>query len=459
MRTTIDLLKYERRARIYFAALAQSALGTGAAHIALLVIAYERFESAWAISLVLLADLVPAMLLGPIFGAAADRWSRRSCMVVADIARMAAFLGIVAVDSFTATVAFALLAGVGTGLFTPAALSSLPSLVEPSRLPAATSIYGAIADLGFIVGPALSAAALLFSGPETILWVNAATFAISAVVLSRLRFGAAPSQGETPGVGRRRSLLREARVGVVALAKMAGIRAVVLGSGAMLLVGGAFNVAELPLATDVLGAGEAGFGALATLYGTGFIVGSLAGSRGGDSPELKRWFLIGLALTGAGLVASGTAPNIAVAMLAFALAGLGNGLVLVYERLLIQTTVDDSLMARVFGVRDGLTAWAFAAAFVIGGALVEALGPRAVLIAAGAAGLIVWVATKVALRRTWRVAPSAGLAGGVRVLGHGAAGENRPNLVDGSGRRLAGLDHPSHSGDDSRVELGTGVIE
>ena len=57
---------------------------------------------------------------------------------------------------------------------------------------------------------------------------------------------------------------------------------------------------------------------------------------------LKRRFLGGLALVGAGFIACGIAPAFAAAVPAFALAGIGNGLLLVYERLLIQTTVDDS---------------------------------------------------------------------------------------------------------------------
>jgi MFS family permease len=151
---TLDLLRHERLARVYYAVLAQSALGNGAAYIALLVVAYERFHSAWAISLILLADFVPAMLFGPIFGAAADRWSRRNCLILSDVVRGVAFLGIALVDSFAATVVLALLAGAGTGLFNPASLAAVPSLVKPERLPAATALYGAITDLGFIVGPA-----------------------------------------------------------------------------------------------------------------------------------------------------------------------------------------------------------------------------------------------------------------------------------------------------------------
>lgn len=387
-------------ARVYYAVLAQSALGNGAGYVALLVIAYDRFNSAWAISLVLLADLVPAMLFGPLFGAAADRWSRRRCMVVADAIRAVAFAGVALVDSFAATFALALLAGVGTGLFTPAALAAVPSLVKPERLAAATALYGAIMDLGFIAGPAIAAVALLAGGPETILVGNAITFALSGAVLSWLKFGAAPlpdgAAEERPG------LLREARDGLRALAGMVGIRAVVIASGAMLLFAGLFNVAELPFATEELDAGDAGFAVLAAIYGFGFVAGSLSGSRGGEPSILKRRFLGGLGLVGAGFLACGIAPNIAVAMPAFALAGVGNGLLLVYERLLIQMTVPDSMMARVFGAKDGLTAWAFAAAFLVAGGLIEALGVRTVLLIAGAGGLVVWVLSTLVLRETWQ---------------------------------------------------------
>jgi len=406
---TLDLLRHERVARLYFAVLAQSALGNGAGYIALLVVAYERFHSAWAISLILVADLVPAGLFGPVLGAAADRWSRRNCLILSDILRGTAFLAIGLVDGFPATVALALLAGVGTGLFNPASLAAIPSLVRPERLPAATALYGALTDLGFILGPALAALLLLLGGPEVILYANAATFAVSALALTRLSFGAAPPRDHDAGP--RPSLLREARDGLAALAGMAAVRTVVVASGAMLLAAGLFNVAELPFAKDELDAGNAGFGALTAIYGLGFVCGSLSGSRGGEPRLLKRRFLGGLALVGAGFLACSVAPGLAVGLAAFAIAGIGNGLLLVYERLLIQTTVDDTLMARVFGVRDGLSAWAFAAAFLAAGALIEAFGVREVIALAGVGALIVWAISGFALRRAWE-APNASVGAG-----------------------------------------------
>src|SRR5919106_252165 len=184
MRPVLDLLRHERRARIFFLALAQSSLGTGAAYVALLLVAYERFHSPWAIGLILLADVVPAMALGPVFGAVADRWSRRSAMIIADLLRVAAFAGIALVDGFVPSLLLALLAGVGTGLFTPSALAALPSVVAEGRLPAASALYGAVMDLGFVTGPGLGALALLAGGPEMILAFNAVTFGMSAALLA-----------------------------------------------------------------------------------------------------------------------------------------------------------------------------------------------------------------------------------------------------------------------------------
>ncbi len=435
MRESIDLLRSEPRARVFFAVLTQSALGTGAGYIALLLIARDRFDSPWAVTLVLLADVVPAMLLGPVFGAAADRWSRRWCTVAADVMRAVAFGGVALVGSFEATVGFALLAGIGTGLFTPSALAALPSLVdEPRRVPATTSLYGAIADLGFTAGPAMAAAFLLFVGSaEAITAVNAVSFGASAVVLTFLRFGAAPVLVGDPE--RRRSLAREAREGVRTVSRLSGIRAILVASSAALFCAGLFNVGELFFATEDLKASEAGFSVLVTLFGVGFIVGSLSGSQGGTLPELKRSYLIGLAAMGGGLLATGLAPVFGVALATFALAGFGNGVVLVYERLLIQRTVSDELTGRVFGIKDSMASWAFAIAFLAAGAAISLVGTRALLIVAGGIGIAVWAASAVLLRDTWNTDDAAveerELEGGPHVGAGGAVGQHGPDVVRG----------------------------
>jgi MFS family permease len=398
VRTTFQLLRLERQARVFFLVLAQSSLGTGASYVALLLIAYERFHSPWAVGLVLLADLLPAAVLGPILGAAADRWSRKLCAVVADVIRAGAFLGIALVDPFVATLVFALLAGIGNALFKPAVLAGLPSLVAPERAAAATSLYGAITDFGFTAGPVVTAAALLVMDPEGVMLINGVTFGLSAIVLWRIAWGGkvTPEEGET-----RESLLHEARLGLTAAARMPGIRVVIAASAGAMLIGGIFNVAEPLFATETLGTSDSGFALLVGAFGLGFIAGSLRGAEGGGPPILRRRYLQGAFVMGIGWVASGTSPNLGLALLAFGLAGFGNGLLLVHERLLIQAVVPENLQGRIFAVSDTVVSWAFALAFVTAGPLLETLGIRETIVIGGGVALAFAAAAALGLRNQW----------------------------------------------------------
>jgi MFS family permease len=399
VKEVLALLRAESRARWFFVALTQSALGTGAAYPALLLIAYGRFDSPWAISLVLVADLAPAMFLGPVFGAFADRWSRRWCAVAADVVRAGAFIGIVLTQDFALTLAFAVLAGAGTALFTPAALAGLPSLVSKGRVPAATSLYGAIADLGFTAGPGLAAVVIVLAGPEEILLLNGITFALSALVLARLPFGFRPASAARADDRSRPSLLRETREGLATVARMRGIRVVIAGSTAALFFGGLFNVGELLFVTEDLDAGDAVYSILVAVFGLGFVFGSLAGSRGGPPALLRRRFLQGTVLMGLGFVLAGLAPTAVVALLTFMLAGFGNGLLLVHERVIVQETVPDELLGRAFGVKDALASWAFGLAFFAAGGLLTVVESRELIIGSGVGGLVVAAGCAIALRR------------------------------------------------------------
>lgn len=445
MQPALDLLRHERRARVFLAVVLQSALGTGAGYVALLLIAHDRYESPWAISLVLLAELLPAMLLGPLFGALADRWSRKNCMVLADSLRALAFVGVVLVDSFEATVLLAGLAGIGTGLFNPSVLAALASVVdEPRRVPAVSSLYGVAGDFGYTGGFALSATLLLLlGGPVGILLVTAATFAVSALALSRLRFGASPDR---PDDGHP-AFTQEIVEGVRATVGMRDVRTILIGSAAGLVCIGVFNVTELLFLTEELGASDAGFSLLVMCFAIGFVGGSISASRGGAAATFKRRYLLGVLLLGVGMVATGTADNYVLVAITLACIGCGNGLLLVYERLLIQVTVSDHLIGRVFGAKDALTAWAFGIAFLIGGVLVSEWGPRGPILLSGGVAIAIYLVLAVALRGEWSDdVEEAPLDGRADAVGADVAvgGQDGADVI---GRRREGigvesLDHP-----------------
>src|SRR5215217_5659778 len=173
--------------RRFFAAHAQSCLGSGLAYVALPLLAYDRFGSAWAVVAVLLPDLLPAVILGPLIGALVDRWGWRLCAMLGDAIRCAAFLLLLFGESLPLLTGGAALAGLGTALFGPAALAGLPQLAPGDRRPAVMGLFGALDDLGLTLGPALAAALLFVMPTDGLLALNALSFAISAGLIAGIR--------------------------------------------------------------------------------------------------------------------------------------------------------------------------------------------------------------------------------------------------------------------------------
>ena len=85
-------------------------------------------------------------------------------------------------------------------------------------------------------------------------------------------------------------------------------------------------------------------------------------------------------------------------MLAFAVAGIGNGLFLVTVRVLMQKLIPEQAHGRAFGLLDAIDSWGFGAAIVAGGALAASVGGRITFAIAGAAALLVLIAAARAVR-------------------------------------------------------------
>jgi MFS family permease len=409
----VGLLKKEPQAPRFFGAYGQSALGTGAGYVAIVLVAYERFHSPLAISLILLADIAPPMVLGPLFGAAADRWSRRRAAILADAARALAFTGIALTGSYALTFVLALVAGCGTALWKPAVMAALPSVVSRERLPAATALYGALTEIGYTVGPGLAAIVLLFSGSRVVLGANAVSFAASALILSTMSFGSRPARPVNE-VQDSSSLLREARRGVGLAARTPAVRNVIVATSSILFFGGLINVAEL-LLSNQLGVGKTGYAVLVTASGVAIAGGSLLGRGGGALAVLQRKFLVGIALFAAGFVVASASPVFAGVVAGVALGGLGNGMVIVFQRLILQRCVEEDRLGRVFGVQVALDGAAFTSSYLVAAGLLALVGPRALFVIAGAGATIVALASTWALRRAGAVSREAAIADGSRL--------------------------------------------
>jgi MFS family permease len=366
--------------RRFFLAHLQSQLGSGAAYVALVLIAYQRFRSGWAVALVLLADFLPGIVLSAPFGALADRCSRRALAVGADLLRAGAFVALALVPSFPATLALALLAGVGSAMFQPAVNAALPELVTKEQRSAATALYGALSNIGLTVGPGLTALVLLFSSPAAVLAVNGATFLVSAALLSGVALGRGSAQHSEASVWSATS------AGARAIVRIPGLSPLLLIGAMTILAAALMNVAEPLLAIGPLAAGNAGYSLLVGVYGAGMVAGSLVNATAGlRVAGLRRRWLVGVGLNGIGMLGSAVAPSMTWATASFALTGLSNALIIGPELRLFQELVSERLLGRAFGVRDMLSNVAFVLAFVAAGVLLSLLGVRSLFALGGSA--------------------------------------------------------------------------
>ena len=383
-----------RGARRFFFAHAQSSIGSGIAMVGLPLLAYDHYHSAWALTAVLLCELLPAVALGPVLGALADRLPRRTSLVAADVLRAGAFGALALVPSLHLMVACALVAGIGTALFNPTALASLSRVASPPHRPAAMSLYSALDDLGLTLGPALAGALLVAFDPHILMAVNSATFAISAGLLGTLPLSSPPRRP----VG---SLLASVRTGARAIAAIPGVRLLLASSTVAVVAVGMVNVGEVVLARELLGIGGSGLAALMTASGVGTCLGSTFGVRTGTSWQWRRAYLAGLACMAADLVLCAFVPYFPLLLLTFSLGGFGNGLALVHDRLLLAHAVPEALHGRLFALHKTCTSAAFVAAFVAAGALISVLGVQAMFLCGGMALIVIILVVRPPLKALW----------------------------------------------------------
>ncbi|HEY7922312.1 MAG TPA: MFS transporter, partial [Vicinamibacteria bacterium] len=182
----LDLVARVPSFRLLFLATLGSGFGTWLAFVALAIDVKDRTDSGPWVSALLIADILPAVAIGLLAGPLVDRLSRKGLMIGSDLLRAAIFCLLPFASSPGMIVVLAALAGVGTGLFRPAVYAGLPNLVDDRDLPNANGLIQGVENLTWAIGPLLGGALVAAAGPDPAYWVNAATFAASALLLVRI---------------------------------------------------------------------------------------------------------------------------------------------------------------------------------------------------------------------------------------------------------------------------------
>lgn len=350
--------------------------------IALAVFAYEEGGAA-AVGLVGLVRFIPSAIASPFAAMLADRYRRQIVIIVAELLRaslVALSVVVVVLDGpFALVLLLSALVAIVNSAEGPAESALLPTLAEtPRELTAANVVSSTIESLGIFGGPAIGGVLLAVTSPEAVFGAAAVAFLLSAFLISRVRVEEQPERPEQTG-----GPLREFAAGFVTLAREPGLRVLVGLLAAQTLVAGALNVLIVVSALRLLELGEEGVGFLNSAVGIGGLVGALV-SAALIGRRLTSNFLVGILLWGLPIALIGLFPEPVPALIFLALVGLGNTLVDVSAFTLLQRTVPDEVLARVFGAVQGLWVGTIGIGAIVAPVLIAALGVRGALIVTGA---------------------------------------------------------------------------
>jgi MFS family permease len=263
--------------------------------------------------------------------------------------------------------------------FQAASRSAVVDLVDDDDLEKANALIGAGTHGLEALGPLLAAGLLLFLAPRGLLAVDVLTFLISPLLLAGLpRVGTGMQSGD--------GVFTDAKAGLAWMWRHRTVRAIALGFFGVVAFTGVDDVALAFLGRETFHSGNSGVSVLYAGVGAGLLLGFLALSRR-TAGAAVRVAVIGLAVCSVGNLFTGLAPVLLLAFAAQTVRGMGVSLIDLGTTTLVQRSAPPEIRARVFANLYGGVGLAAAISYVGGGALVDVLSPRAVLILAGAGGL------------------------------------------------------------------------
>jgi MFS family permease len=353
--------------------------------VAVLVYAYQQ-GGATAAGIIAVVQLVPAALFAPLAGVLADRYHPARVLrwgYGAQAVATGAMAAVILADgSPYAAYAAATLAAVAVTITRPAQAAITPSLARaPEELTAANVALSWTENATVVAGPALTGALLAISGVGAAVAALAAAAAGSALLVAPLARRAPARSG--PPAPDASGVVEQCVAGFRTLAREHAPRLIVGLLALEYVVWGAFDVLAVVLSIQVLGMGEAGAGYLTAAFGAGGVIGGLVTVMLIARRRLAPWLAAGLLCWGAAFVLLGVLPTVVGALLLIGAAGIGNSIADVAGRTLLQRSTREDVLARVFGLLEGLQMAALAIGSIAVPPLVAGVGPEATVVVAG----------------------------------------------------------------------------
>lgn len=359
----IDLLRGNRNYRYLWLGNVISLFGDWFNLIASAELITDLSNTGIAISYLFIARFIPQFVFSPLAGVLADRYNRRTIMIVSDILRALTVLGFLLIRSpqhIWLLYLLTILQFVLSSMFTPARAAIIANVVDSKDLVTANALDSLTWSTMLALGSFLGGLVAAIFGAETAFIADSVTFLLSALVISRVTVHVAKRTKGPVGQGGWFDFIDGFRY----LRGAPLILGISLVKGAGSLVWGSINVLEIsfadkvfplthPILSDVFRIDDPGTATLGIIYmvsGLGTGLGPLLLRRWlGDTPgRLFTGISIGFGLMASGIWSSGVVNSLPLFLFSTFLRTIGTGAVWVFSAALLQMFVPDKFRGRVF---------------------------------------------------------------------------------------------------------------
>jgi MFS family permease len=372
-----------------------SSFGDTLHYIALVVLVYQLTGRGAAVAVLVAAEIIPVLVLGPVAGVVIDRFSRKVVLIAADLVR--ALLVVSLIWPQGAWHAYLIAAGIAAGntFFNPTVQAVIPSLTTEDQRLAANSVAWSTGRLVQIIASAIAGGLIALIGTDAAFLLNAVTFVISALLIVRLVIPAHAGQlGHETKRGFDR-YLGEAREGLrYALHDHLVSRLLIVQSLASLAVG-ATGAMLVVLSEQHLDLRPSGFAWLIGAIGAGALVGPLLPNALARDYRDARWLFVPYIVRGVGDVLIAIFTPLPVALVILFIYGLNTSTGMVVFSATVQGAVPDTVRGRVFTLMDVTWNAMRLLSLAVGAVMVDRIGIQplfwiggALLTGAGILGLV-----------------------------------------------------------------------
>jgi len=349
----LKLLQKNRQFRYLWFSQMVSQMGDWFNLIASATLLSSLSYSGGAIGGLFLARMLPPFLLGPLAGVVADRFNRRNILLVTDLLRPIVVLGFLLVRTEQDVWLIYLLTVIQFSLssfFDPAREALIPSLVECNEIVTANTLSGITWSTMLAVGAALGGFVTAILGTTHAFVLDAMTFALSAWFVSYITVDTIKP---LPNISSESDVPQSFWASLQFLWHHPAILIMALLKTSSYLASGGLSIIEVQFAEELFPLGDNGSATLGLIYvsvgiGSG-IAPLLARQWSGDNLLAMHWAIaVCYFASFTGYLLMGGATGLTMILLSGVIRSGGGGANWVLSSTMLQLTVPQQLLGRVF---------------------------------------------------------------------------------------------------------------